>query len=268
MAEKTLYDALGIDFNSTIEDINNAFLRKTAEMSKLPLSKVKEIQNNIIKAFRVLSDSKTRSEYDLVMGFSTDAPIKAQLIQVSEETSVSEFRGGNSSLPAKETIKILPGDLQIRNLTFFEKVQNIVRKGHVNKVQVKWGSTVIIPAMPLALFLAAQAATFIGAGLFRAIIANVAGTALLEVEFINDAETHYDEGQRRYSSGDLVEAIRELKECLEIESNHVGAYYHLGVSLKALGHIELAILHFEKAISLDPHGSFALKSKDQLLKLR
>ena len=253
--ESTFYDILGVDVYATPAQIQTAFQKKIDGINRSERFNDLDTYATILKAYQVLSDDEKRKDYDHYLRVGHDLGINYE-----------------PKLPAhtekkRATLRVTPAEMQKRDENFIERVQSIVRKGQVNKVRIKYGDKVLLPAVPLSLFLAAEALTFVGAGLVRALIANVGVGTLLDVEFINDAEEHYNEGLRHYQSGDLDEAASEYRQALSIDPNYAEAFLNLGVIYKIQGEIDGARSYFEKALSLDPHGVVGRQAKENLRKL-
>ena len=240
--ERNFYEVLEVDVYAAPEQIRAAFQKKIDAINESERAQDLDTYAEILKAYQVLSDDEKRKDYDHFLKVSHELGIR------QEPTFLAHTE------TKRATIRVTPAELQHKDPSFVEKVQQIVRKGQVNKVRIKYGEKVLLPTVPLSVFLAAEALTFFGAGLVRALIANVGIGTLLDVEFINDAEEHYNEGVRHYQAGDLEEAVGEYRQAVAIDPNYAEAYLNLGVIYKIRGDFEGAQGYFEKAMSLDPHG--------------
>lgn len=254
--ERNFYEILGVDAYATPQQIQTAFQKKIDGVNRSERFNDLDTYATILKAYQVLSDDEKRKDYDHYLKVSFDLGIvqEAPMYLTHSEKK-------------RATLRVTPAELEHRDPGFVEKVQQIIRKGQVNKVRVKYGDKVLLPAVPLSLFLAAEALTFVGAGLVRALVANVGIGTLLDVEFINDAEEHYNEGVRHYQSGDLEEAVGEYRQAISIDPNYTEAFLNLGVIYKIQGDVDGARSYFEKALALDPHGVVGRQAKENLRKL-
>jgi tetratricopeptide (TPR) repeat protein len=253
--ERNFYEILGVDVYATPPQIQVAFQKKIDGLNRSERFNDLDTYAAILKAYQVLSDDEKRKDYDhyLKVGYELGIVQEPMFLTHTEKK--------------RATLRVTPAELQHRDQSFVEKVQGIIRKGQVNKVRIKYGDKTLLPAVPLSLFLAAEALTLVGAGLVRALVANVGIGTLLDVEFINDAEEHYNEGVRHYQSGDLEEAIGEYRQAVSIDSNYSEAYLNLGVIFKIQGDVDGARSYFEKALALDPHGVVGRSAKENLRKL-
>jgi tetratricopeptide (TPR) repeat protein len=254
--ERNFYEILGVEVYATPQQIQASFQKKIDNINRSDRFNDLDTYAQVLKAYQVLSDDEKRKDYDHYLKVSYDLGIVSEAPNLPMHTEKK-----------RATLRVTPAELQRRDEGFIEKVQQIVRKGQVNKVRIKYGDKVLLPAVPLSLFLAAEALTFVGAGLVRALVANVGIGTLLDVEFINDAEEHYNEGARHYQSGDLEEAISEYRQAISIDSNYAEAYLNLGVIYKIQGDLDGARGYFEKALSIDPHGVVGRSAKDNLRKI-
>jgi tetratricopeptide (TPR) repeat protein len=253
--DRNFYEILGVDVVATPQQIQAAFQKKIDAMNRSERFNDLDTFAAILKAYQVLSDDEKRKDYDHYLKVGHDLGIVQEPLFLTHTEK------------KRATLRVTPAELQHRDQSFVEKVQGIIRKGQVNKVRIKYGDKVLLPAVPLSLFLAAEALTFVGAGLVRALVANVGIGTLLDVEFINDAEEHYNEGVRHYQSGDLEEAIGEYRQAISIDPNYTEAYLNLGVIYKIQGDLDGARGYFEKVLSLDPHGVVGRQAKENLRKL-
>ena len=64
---------------------------------------------------------------------------------------------------------------------------------------------------------------------------------------------HYNVGTLLLNSGHLDEAILEFQKELQIQPEFVEAHNNLGIAFSSKGEFDNALAHFEKAIELDPH---------------
>ena len=113
-----------------------------------------------------------------------------------------------------------------------EKVRQLTHDGMYTKVRITFRGKVLVPEMPLGVFLAAEAATFWYAGLIRALVVNLGVRSLIEVEFIHQSSEKLAEGRAAYEEGEVDLAEKLYKEGLEMRPNDPVINYHLGVLLR------------------------------------
>ena len=130
-------------------------------------------------------------------------------------------------------------------------------KGRYTKVRFKFRGKQLLPDLPLAAVVAAEGLTFYWGGILRALVFNVVGKSVLEVELVNDADKRVQAGQEALLTGDLDEALTLFREALAMDRDNVGAHLNVGVALKLKGDREAALASFERAKALDPEGPSA-----------
>lgn len=163
-------------------------------------------------------------------------------------------------------------DRQIERLDqALEKVRDEVgywaKKGVYTKVRFKFRGKPLLPDIPVAAFMAAEAATFWWGGLLRALAMNVGGRALFDVELISDAQPHLARGQEHLLEGDVDEALDEFYKAVAVDRNLASAHLSIGVCYKVKGEREKAEDAFRRARDLDPHGEVGRQAVEQLKKL-
>ncbi len=129
-----------------------------------------------------------------------------------------------------------------------DNVQYWVDRGRYNKIRVKRKGKAVLPDIPIGALMAFEAATFFWTGLLRGVLVNVVGRAFFEVEMINEAEEHYQQGLEAYLAGDLPVAETALDKALSIDPRYARAHLQMGIVRKLQGRKEDAVMHFEEAI--------------------
>ncbi len=81
------------------------------------------------------------------------------------------------------------------------------------------------------------------------------------IDRIRQAEKHYERGDKLDADGDTEHAILEWKRAIELNPNHFGAHYNLGISYADDGNLDAAIEELETASAID------LDDKDAPLEL-
>lgn len=136
-----------------------------------------------------------------------------------------------------------------------------VARGRYNKVRVKRAGKAVLPDIPVGALVAFEAATFFWTGLLRAALVNVVGRAFFEVELINEAEEHYKKGLEHFLAGDIEDADKHLTKALDVDERYAKAHLQMGVLRKMQGKKKEALVHFERAIVLDPHSDAGKEAK-------
>ena len=128
-----------------------------------------------------------------------------------------------------------------------EKVRRLTNDGLYTKVRIKFRDRVIVPEVPLGVFLAAEAATFWYAGIIRALAVNLGMRTFIEVEFIHQSTEKVAEGRKAYEDGEVDQAEKLYREALDMRPDDPVACYHLGVLLRVTGRRSEALRCFEIA---------------------
>jgi tetratricopeptide (TPR) repeat protein len=108
---------------------------------------------------------------------------------------------------------------------------------------------------------AVEGATFYWTGLLRALVFNLAGRSLIDVELVNDSEKFIAAGKEALLSGDLDEALKHFREALQMDQENPLVHLNLGVAWKLKGQKEVARMALQKAKSLDPKGPTGLEAE-------
>jgi tetratricopeptide (TPR) repeat protein len=137
-------------------------------------------------------------------------------------------------------------------------------QGRYRKVRITRNGKPVLPDIPLAAFAAAEAASFAGAGVARALAGNFIGRFLFDVEVVNEADKYFDTGVERFLEGDLERAEQSLLKAVRIDDTHAGAYLQLGVLYRMQGETEKARAVLERALRLDDAGETGRKAGDVL----
>jgi tetratricopeptide (TPR) repeat protein len=142
-----------------------------------------------------------------------------------------------------------------------EKIRSEVlhwaNKGRYTKVRFKFRGRQLLPDIPLAAIVAAEGLSFYWAGLLRALVVNVAGGALIDVELVNDSEKVIARGREALLSGDVPSALQHFRKAIEMDRDSANAWLNLGIALKLKGDVESARQALEKARAMALRGPTA-----------
>lgn len=147
---------------------------------------------------------------------------------------------------------------------FAEEAKHLVNKGRYTKVRFKFRGKPLLPDLPVAAVVAAEAATFYWTGILKALVVNLVGKSVFDVEFINEADVHVGKGREHLLAGDLAEAAASLQHAVEMDRDHAAAHLHLGVVRKLQGKKKTAATLFRRAHALDPDGETGRDAERQL----
>jgi tetratricopeptide (TPR) repeat protein len=170
---------------------------------------------------------------------------------------------------SKEPSTTLPVDVQpgaideaLRKVT--DTLRQWANAGRYTKVRFKFRGKPLLPDLPLAAVMAAEGLTFYWTGILRALLVNVAGRSVLDVELVNDSEHHVQKGKEELLSGEVDRAIAEFRTALAKQHDNPRAQLNLGIALKLKGDRAGARAALEKARSLDVDGPVG-KEAERLL---
>src|SRR5205823_8896639 len=120
---------------------------------------------------------------------------------------------------AGETAKKVAVDLSEGLEGAFGKItaqaRDLMSKGQHTRVRIKFRGKQIAE-VPIAVVAAAEMATFWWFGPLRVVLGHVVGKAVLDVEFVSNADHHVAEGRRLLADGELTKAIDEFDKALAI----------------------------------------------------
>jgi tetratricopeptide (TPR) repeat protein len=174
-----------------------------------------------------------------------------------------------SPAPGKEPSTTLPVDVQpgaideaLRKVT--DTLRQWANAGRYTKVRFKFRGKPLLPDLPLAAVMAAEGLTFYWTGILRALLVNVAGKSVLDVELVNDSEHHVQKGKEELLSGEVDRAIAEFRTALAKQQDNPRAQLNLGIALKLKGDRAAARAALERARSFDVDGPVG-KEAERLL---
>jgi tetratricopeptide (TPR) repeat protein len=134
------------------------------------------------------------------------------------------------------------------------EAQKWAAKGRYTKVRFKFRGKSLLPDIPLAALVAVEGLTFYWTGILRALVFNLAGRTVLEVELVNDSEKKLQAGKEALLSGDLDEALKAFRAAEGMDHDNPQVHLNLGVALKLKGDHDAARAALTKAKALDADG--------------
>jgi len=166
--------------------------------------------------------------------------------------------------PSTLPVEVQPGaiDEALRKVT--ETLRQWANAGRYTKVRFKFRGKPLLPDLPLAAVVAAEGLTFYWTGILRALLVNVAGRSVLDVELVNDSEQHVQKGKEELLSGEVDRAISEFRTALAKQHDNPRAHLNLGIAMKLKGDRAGARAALEKAKGFDPDGPVG-KEAERLL---
>jgi tetratricopeptide (TPR) repeat protein len=122
-----------------------------------------------------------------------------------------------------------------------ERVESRVREGRYTKVRLSYKGKAMGPDIPLGVLLAGEGIAFWLMSPIAALLVNLGAKAILDVEFIHEADQLVSEGVELYLAGDVEEAEAKYREALGRRDDDPSAMYNLGVLLRVTGRKEEAM---------------------------
>jgi len=144
-----------------------------------------------------------------------------------------------------------------------EQARNLMSKGQHTRVRIKFRGKQIAE-LPIAVVAAAEVASFWWFGPLRVVLGHVVGKAILDVEFVSNADHHVAEGRKLLGDGELEKAVAEFDKALVMDRRHAGALLGKGIALKLKGDKAAARECFEKAEDADPRSDAGREARRHL----
>lgn len=188
------------------------------------------------------------------------SPAKRPKPDATPATTADEHPVPKNTLP----FEIDPKKVEDSLKKLRDSLVQLTKKGRFTKVRFKFRGRQLLPDLPLAAVLAVEGATFYWTGLLRALVFNLAGRAVIDVELVNDSEKRIAAGKEALLAGDLDIALGQFREALDMDPENAAVHLNLGVAYKLKGQKDVARLALQKAKSLDPHGPAGIEA-DRLL---
>src|SRR5258705_3072661 len=144
-----------------------------------------------------------------------------------------------------------------------EQARDLMSKGQHTRVRIKFRGKQIAE-LPIAVVAAAEVASFWWFGPLRVVLGHVVGKAILDVEFVSNADHHVAEGRKLLGDGELEKAIAEFDKAIAMDRRHAGALLGKGIALKLKGDKIAAREFFQKAEDADPRGDAGREARRHL----
>jgi tetratricopeptide (TPR) repeat protein len=164
-------------------------------------------------------------------------------------------------------IEVDPSRIEATLSKLKEQLVAWANKGRYTKVRFKFRGKQLLPDLPLAAVLAAEGLTFYWGGILRALIVNVAGKTVLDVELVNDSEKQVQLGKEALLGGEVDQAIELFREAVSMDGRNPKVHLNLGIALKLKGDVAGARASLQRAHSLDPQGPAGAEAERLLASL-
>jgi tetratricopeptide (TPR) repeat protein len=165
-------------------------------------------------------------------------------------------RARPSAPPPRGTLPVEVDPLRIEEglKKIRDELVHWAKKSRYTRVRFKFRGKQLLPDLPLAAVVAAEGLTFYWTGILRALLFNIAGKTVFDVELVNDSEGRVQQGKDALLSGELDRALEHFNEAIAMQRDNANAHLHVGVALKLKGDLPGAKSAFELAKSLDADG--------------
>jgi tetratricopeptide (TPR) repeat protein len=144
-----------------------------------------------------------------------------------------------------------------------EQAKDLMAKGQHTRVRIKFRDKQLAE-LPIAVVAAAEVASFWWLGPLRLVIGHVVGKAVLDVEFVSNADQYVVQGRAFLADGELDKAIAEFDRALTMDRRCAGALLGKGIALKLRGDRQGARKWFEEAEDADPRGEAGREARRHL----
>ena len=143
------------------------------------------------------------------------------------------------------------------------QARDLMAKGQHTRVRIKFRGKQIAE-LPIAVVAAAEVASFWWFGPLRVVLGHVVGKAILDVEFVSNADHHISEGRRWLQEGEMEKALAEFDKALSMDRRHAGAHLGRGIALKLRGDKASARDAFREAEQCDPRSEAGREARRHL----
>src|SRR3954453_12153676 len=170
----------------------------------------------------------------------------------------------NKAKPAAEKMAVdLSGGLEDAFGKISGQARDLMSNGQHTRVRIKFRGRQIAE-LPIAVVAASEVASFCWFGPLRVVIGHVVGKAVLDVEFVSNADHYVAEGRKLLGDGELEKAVAEFEKALAMDRRHSGALLGKGIALKLKGDKTAAKKCFEQAEESDPRGDAGREARRHL----
>jgi len=144
-----------------------------------------------------------------------------------------------------------------------EQARDLMSKGQHTRVRVRFRGKQIAE-LPIAVVAAVEVASFWWLGPLRLVLGHMVGKAVLDVEFVSNADHNVAQGRTFLADGELEKAIAEFDKALVMDRRCAGALLGKGIALKLRGDRTGARKWFEEAEESDPRGEAGREARRHL----
>ena len=168
----------------------------------------------------------------------------------AEDASTGETR---SRFPGGFKFEIDPDSIEETISKLRDRLRESFVSGRYTKVRMSYRGKALGPDIPLAVFLAGEGVAFWLLSPLAALLVNLGAKAILDVEFVHEADELVQEGLALYLEGEIDAAERKYREALDRRPDDPSALYNLGTLLRVSGRADEALAVLRKA-AMGPEG--------------
>lgn len=172
---------------------------------------------------------------------------------MSESNEGAESQEGQNGPFSGFRLEIDPEKVEDAIRSVRTRIEESVVAGRFTKVRLSYRGQRLGPDIPLGVFLAAEGAAFWLLSPLAALLANLGAKAILDVEFIHEADELVQEGLAAYLEGELEAAETKYRQALDKRADDPSALYNLGTLLRVTDRKEEAVTVLRKA-AMGPEG--------------
>lgn len=172
-----------------------------------------------------------------------------------------------SKFPRGFKLEIDPDRIEETLRQLRDQVRSSFTAGRYTKVRLSFRGKPVGPDIPLAVLLAGEGAAFWLISPLGALLVNLGAKAVLDVEFIHEADELVREGLALYLDGEVEAAEAKYREALARRPDDPSALYNLAVLLRVSGRKDEARQHLHRAAAgMEGHPD-VLRASELLAKL-
>lgn len=172
---------------------------------------------------------------------------------MSDAPPPEEGAGATGGAPRGFKLEIDPERVEETLKGLRDRVRDTFVAGRYTRVRLSYRGKAVGPDIPLAVFLAGEGAAFWLLSPLAALLVNLGAKAILDVEFVHEADELVQEGLAAYLEGELDVAERRYREALDRRPDDPSAWYNLGTLLRVTGRKEEALAALRRA-AMGPEG--------------
>jgi tetratricopeptide (TPR) repeat protein len=167
--------------------------------------------------------------------------------------SSDEDGEGRKGFPQGFKVEIDPDEVETTLRRIRDQVRESFTAGRYTKVRLSFKGRAVGPDIPLAVFLATEGVAFWLMSPLGVLLVNLGAKAVLDVEFIHEADELVQEGLALYLDGEIEAAEAKYREALDRRPDDVSALYNLGTLLRVSGRKDEALQVLRQA-AMGPEG--------------